>query len=290
MREVLNRPNPYKQQKRRKAFRNFLWTILVLVALYFGVGFLSHIPKLNISEVESRGLKAISAEEISASALEYLSGNTALVYSRGNKFIYSKKEINDFLLAKFPRIYRINMIEREGQKLTLDIEERQAAYVWCGQQAPLYIERFTRKECFFLDQKGFVFDRSPYFTDGVYMAFYGGLEPETEPIGQTINLQNSIEDIRLLADKLDRTIIPIHSLVVKADGQHEFLIDSYSSTGDFSRIIWNEDVALDDTYQKISATVTEPQFEAEFAEKAATLLYIDTRFKNRVFYKFKDGI
>jgi hypothetical protein len=290
MREVLNRPTPLKKQKRRKALVNLSWVVLVLISIYFGIGALSHLPRININEVEARGLKALDSHEVSLEMLRYLEGNTALVYSRSNKFIYSKKDLTEFVLEKFPRIYRVNSIERGGQSLNVDIEERQAAYAWCGHEGPAYAERFTRKDCYFVDQKGFVFDTSPYFTDGVYMAVYGGLDKSIDVIGQTIGLGNSIEGVKNIADKLQETETPIHSLVMRADGQHEFLLDIRSSYGDFSRIIWNEDVTLEETFDKIMATLSEEEFIAEFDERSEDLLYIDTRFKNRVFYKFATPI
>lgn len=287
MREVLSRPTPLKREKRKKAFARFIWAIVILVVLYVGVGLLSHLPRVSINEVETRGLKALDSHEVSGSILSYLGGNTALVYSRANIFIFSKNNVMEFVLGKYPRIYRVNMIERNSQKLVLDIEERQAAYVWCGHEAPAYSDRFIKKDCYFVDQKGFVFDNSPYFTDGVYMAIYGGLDPAAPIIGQTIDLTNSIEDIKAIARRLDDSVTPIHSLILRGDGQHEFLLDIWSNTGNFAKILWNEDVTLEETFQKINATIGEETFQAEFDKNAGTLEYIDTRFRNRVFYKFK---
>lgn len=287
MREVLSRPTPLKREKRKRAFTRFIWAIFILAALYVGAGLLSHLPRVSINQVETIGLKALDSHEVSESILSYLGGNTALVYSRGNIFIYSKNNVMDFVLSKYPRIYRVNMIERNGQKLILDIEERQAAYVWCGNEAPAYGDRFIKKDCYFVDQKGFVFDNSPYFTDGVYMAIYGGLDSEVPIIGQTINLTNSIEDIKAIARRLDDTVTPIHSLILRGDGQHEFLLDIWSTTGNFAKILWNEDITLEETFQKINAAIGEETFQTEFEKKVGTLEYIDTRFKNRVFYKFK---
>lgn len=287
MREVLNRPTPLKKQKRIKALRKFAWVIVIVVVLYFLLGLLSHLPRLNINEVETRGIKALDGHEVSQSILNYLKGNTALVYSRGNIFLYSKKEVVVFIQEKYPRVYRVNDVQRDGQKLEVDIEERQAAYVWCGHEAPEYVNRFIAKNCYFVDQKGFIFDVSPYFTDGVYLAMYGGLETDFEIIGQTIELQNSVEDIRAIVDRLKDSVTPIHSMVLKKDGQHEFLIDRLTSTGQFAKIIFNEDVTLGETLSKISTTLEEKVFTEEFAKNPETLEYIDTRFKNRVLYKFK---
>lgn len=287
MREALTRQSPVKKERQKKAFSKFLIVLIILIALFVGLGLLSHLKSLVINEVEVTGTKIIDKESVKAGVLEFLSGNQALLYARGNIFIFSKDNIVKLIKDEFPRVYEVPMIEREGQKLSISIEERDAAYLWCGAVAPAYVERFLPKDCFFLDQKGFIFDEAPFFTDGVYRVFYGGLS-EGETIGQTLNIRNSMEDMKAFAEALEEDGFRTHSIIIGGDGQHSMLLDAKSDTGDFGKILFNEDESLNDTLDKLHTAFKEEAFRSEYDLKKSYLEYIDTRFRNRVFYKFKE--
>lgn len=289
MREVLSRSSIVRQSARRRTFLKVIWFLLGLIALYIGLGLLSHIPRYRINEIEIVGTKILDDDAVSAKTLEYLSKNTGIFYARGNVFIFSKDKIVDFIKKEFPRVWQVDSVERTNQKLTVNIEEREGAYLWCGQNLPVYAERFSKKNCFFIDQEGFVFDEAPYFTDGVYLEVFGGIENPDSPIGQIIRTQNSMESIKTFIEALREEGLPIHSLVISADGQHEFLLDIVTTTGDYAKILFNETESLSDIFTKIRSAIKEEAFAEEFGEKKQTLQYIDTRFKGRVFYNFQDG-
>ncbi len=286
MRQALTRPSPIKKERRKRALSRTFILLFILGILFVGFGLLSHVPGLVIGNVEVFGTKVIDSSSVSASVSEFLSVNQALLYARGNIFLFSKSDVATLVKREFPRVYEVPVVERYGRTLSISIEERDAAYLWCGMEPPAYVDRFLPKDCFFLDQSGFVFDQAPFFTDGVYTVFYGGLV-EGEPIGQTLPTRNSMEDIRAFAEALREEGIPIHSVVLSNDGQHAMLLDAVSDTGDFARIIFNEDESLIDTLDKLYTALHEEAFINEYADMKTRLEYIDTRFRNRVFYKFK---
>lgn len=285
----MNRASPIKKIKRRKFFSKLVLFIFVLSILFIVVGFLSRLPKYSINEVEVRGTESLDGSVVASSVIESLKGYKLLVYSRASIFLYSKKEVSSFISSAFPRVYKVISIDREKQKLIISIEERHGAYTWCGHVAPTFEKRFQRDKCYFLDQEGFAFAEAPNFTEGVYLSIYGGLPIEGETIGETINLQNNITDVAKMLEILEDNDLPVHSLVLKADGQHEFLLDAYTLNGNYSRIIWNEDIPLSETLSKLGSALSEENFKEEWKEKSAYFEYIDTRFNNRVFYKFSDA-
>lgn len=286
MREVLVRQSPVKKERRKNAFSKVFIILAILVVLFIGLGLLSHLDSVVINDVEVSGVHVLDKESVRDRVLGFLSGNQAFVYARGNIFLFSKTDIATFIKSEFPRVYEVRLIEREGRTLSLDIEERDAAYLWCGAVAPVYTDRFRDRDCYFIDQKGFIFDRAPFFTDGVYIVFYGGLA-EGDPIGQTINIRNSMEDLKRFARALEEDRFAVHSIIVGNDGQHAMLLDIPSDTGDFAKILFNEDEMLNVTLNKLHTALNEPAFVEEFAVNRTRLEYVDTRFRNRVFYKFK---
>jgi hypothetical protein len=288
MRPTQSFPTPLKKVRRNKALSRFIWTLVILVVLFIGLGLLSHIPKVIIREVDVSGTKVLNGEEISQNIKEYLEGNIAIFYARGNVFLYSKNKLESFILEKFPRVYRVVEITRDGRKLNIVLEERQAAFTWCGDIAPVYALRFEKRDCYFLDQTGFIFDTSPFFTPGVYLAFYGGIKSDVEPIGQTLITQNSIMDFGRLSEVFEKLSLPIHSVVIKSDGQNEFLLNIFTTTNNYAKILFNEDIPLLEIESKIYSAVAEESFTEQFSDSDLELEYIDTRFSNRVFYKFRN--
>ena len=288
MRQAQSFPTPLKKVRRNKALSRFLWAVVILIILFIGLGLLSHIPRLRLTEIRVTGTKVINDEEVSKSVLSYLDHNVALFYARGNVFIYSKKDVAQFIEQEFPRVYEVRTITRTKQALEIDIEEREAKFTWCGNIPPAYEKRFEKRECYFMDQTGFIFDTSPFFTEGVYLAFYGGVQDSLDPIGQTIATRNRTIDFGDAAKAFEERGLPAHSVVIKPDGQNEFLLDIFSVTGDFAKILFNEDSEVADIIKKIQFAVVEEAFTEQFHDSSAQLEYIDTRFNNRVFYKFKE--
>lgn len=286
MRQVLARPSPFKKEKSIKKIKIFIFIFVFLTILFVGLGFLSHLPKIVLNNIETIGLKVINAEELEDKTLNYLSYNTALLYSKGNIFLYSEKGITEFIKKEFPRVYSVDDINREKQTLYISLEERQSAYLWCGFDEPSYDKQYLEKDCYFIDQTGFIFDKAPFFTNGVYFTFYGGVNEDSSPVGQTVVLQNSMLDLMKVVNLLKEKDIKVHSVVLKKDGQNFFLIDNKTSFGGFSKIFFNEDESIDILLEKINISLSEESFVSDFKLKSADLEYIDTRFKNRVFYKF----
>ncbi len=288
MREVVQRASPIKKEKRRRFFSKFLFFLFITVILFIGVGIVSGIPKFVINEAEVDGTESLDKAEVAQKVLASLSGKKLFFYSKANIFLFSKSELASFISKEFPRIYQIVSVNRLGQKLEVRIEERHAVYTWCGYEAPAYSSRWQRGKCYFLDQKGFAFAEAPNFSEGVYLSIYGGLSTGKTIIGETINLKNNISDVSKMLAILEDNGLPVHSLVLGPDGQHQFLLDTYSLTGDYAKILWNEDAPLNDTLQKLGAAISEEKFQNDWEERKERLLYVDTRFNNRVFYKFQN--
>ncbi len=288
MRHVAPSPSAVKVEVRRRALGRFTLGIFLLAALFFGLGALSHLPKLLITDVLVEGTRIVSPEEVSARIREYLNGNQALVYARGNIFLFSKERISSKVSELFPRIESVTSIERNGSSLIIEIKERTAAYAWCGSDAPLYEERFKSNPCYFIDHGGFIFDRAPFFTDGVYLVFYGGISDPTQPIGTTLATTSSMAQFSDFVEGLADIGLPAHSVVIGLDGQHTLLLDHPSLTGKFATLLFNEDESLISTLRKVEAAVGEADFKAVFAERPLYLEYIDTRFQGRVLYRFEE--
>lgn len=287
MRPELLRPSAIKQKRRSRSLRQLLFIFLGLVLIFIGLGALSHLPSLTITDIHVSDTKVLDKQELQNKTLEYLSGNKAFFYSRGNIFLFSKTELGLYLQESFPRIYAVSSIERNKNTLKIEIEERAPAYTWCGNSAPVFADRFKEKECFFLDQSGFIFDKAPFFTDGVYLTIYGGLSEGSEPIGETLTLASDMSSVHEFIKKTSDIGFKINSLVLLDEGQREFLLDLYTVNQDFAKVLFNKDNTLPDILDKLTTILSEEEFKKDLKLRSDKLLYIDTRFKDKVFYKFQ---
>lgn len=279
----LNKKKIASSPKVRELYRRRRQALLIKVSLFvflfaiflFGLSYLSRYPKFVIQEIEIRGAKAISKEHLETLAEEKISGNYAFIFSKKNILIYPKGSLEKALLDKFKRIQKLS-VERLGQKLIIDVEERQGEYLLCG----------SEDSCYFMDSVGFVFDKAPNFSGSVYFKIYTDafFTQGEEIIGRKFLEEEKLLGIFVFRDRISQ-IIQIDSLEAPESGEYKFNLAIGGNTlkpyiffrkeGDFNKLFENLTLALE----------TEPLL-SEFQNKA-NLEYLDLRYNNKVLYKFK---
>jgi len=287
-RNILNSPRLLElKKKRRKIFLNkvLIFTLIFLV-IFIGLAYLSRVSALNISSVEIINNKVIDTENIKNSVDIELSGFYLWFFPKKNILLYSKNSIKEKLMNEFPRIKDVNISLQEEKKLEVSITERTALYTWCGETLPEIETGSTTSECYFLDDSGYIFAEAPYFSGEVYFKFFGSINQKNESfVGSSfypdtfqkiISFKNTLEDIKLK---------PV-ALLMAEDGNIKMFLSSETSVmgpvilfqtdSDFKKIVENLETALD----------TDP-LKTNFKDKYSLLEYIDLRFGNRVYYKFK---
>lgn len=274
------------KERRNKSFVKFLWLLLLFIIFLIGLAFLSRIDSLAIKSVSVSGNEIIEKEDLESQVFKSLSENVFLIFSGKNKLLYSKKNLISDLKKEFPRILDVR-VERNKQEVVLKIRERERAYLWCGEASPDFQDRFLERECYFLDNSGFIFDKSPQFSTGVYFTFYSKIE-DKNPIGQYILDFEFLKNINLLVDAVEDKGLPVHSLLEKEEGQYELLFNIETLLSDYPKLMFTSDQTIDEVYNKFISIVDENPFKKDFLEKGNKLEYIDARFKNRIFYRFAD--
>ncbi|HBB44215.1 MAG: hypothetical protein UW27_C0003G0043 [Parcubacteria group bacterium GW2011_GWA1_44_13] len=257
--------------------------ILVLLGLIFFVagGGVSHNKKWQIIQINVEGANAVSTDEVRAIALDKIIGNYFLVYARNNSHLFPVGEINQTLLHTFPRIASVSAVRDDEHTITINISERKPYALWC-------VEEPSSKDCWFIDEGGFVFDKAPEFSKGVYIEVYGKLVEKKagEPLraslpydrfaianGFTKLLRENIgKPFRIYIKSEDEIEVTIHT-----SAKHPFLADvvmRFKDTSDPANLVNNLEKAI----------LT--QFPNNIAPKKK-LQYIDMRFGNKVIFGFE---
>ncbi len=280
-RDVLNAPrlNELKRRRRRGVVNKILILLLGLSAIFALLTYLSRLEKLNISEVEISGNKVIDTEIIKSEIEKQISGKYFWLFPKTNILFYPQKTIRQELQAKFSRLKEINLSIKDNKILEVNLIERTPSYTWCG-TTKLESNSNNSPKCYFMDSEGYIFDEAPYFSSGVYFRFYGSAEINT------YFLENKFKDIISLKNEIETFELNPQAFQLNDKGIGEFSL----SPGSYwtPTIIFN----LDSDFAKIAenlhtALLTEP-LKSKIKNNYSSLLYIDLRFDNKVYYKFSN--
>ena len=288
-RDFLNSPRLLEIQKRRHKifFRQMLFWFIGFAIIFFALVQISKLDKLNIREINIIGNKIIDTEMIKQVVDDELAGKYLWLFPRTNLFFYPKNDIENALTEKFKRLKNINFSIRDNKILEISVEERRAEYVWCG-ETPTDAELPSSNKCYFLDSSGYIFDEAPYFSGEVYFKFYGltNTFSSSGPIG-TFFQETNFNQVISFIDTLKSINIKPVALYVMPSGDAKIYLDRAKASTLQPEILFK----VESDFQKLienlqSALLVEPLL-SDFKNKYASLLYIDLRFGNKVYYKFR---
>lgn len=259
--------------------------IIGILSLLFFVtgGGISQNDKWKIDKIKVSGASVVSSEAIMALAREKLIGNYYFVYARGNSYLFPRHELEAALLDVFPRLASVRAERADAHTVAITVNERSPFALWCGEA---YLQE-TRElnNCWFIDDTGFVFDRAPVFSKGVYLEIYGGIAN----VQNNDILRRTIVHNRFVpAYNFERAIkkevgIPIR-IIIKPDGEYATIVRSsthYPILKDVE-IRFNDGQDAKTLVNNLLAALP-VQFPAG-VEPKKKLLYIDLRFDNKVIF------
>lgn len=286
------------KKKKRKIFKNKMLLVSGLfVILFVGLCFISRIERISINTVTVSGNKIIDTELIKNIAEEKLEGNYLWVIPKRNLLLYPKHAILKELSDQYKRLTDIEIKVDGTQTLEINVKERVGLYTWCGENLPEEGVPLEDVKCYFMDRAGYIFDQAPFFSGDVYLKFFG-------PIGdiQEIDFEsNSILEnpaghyfipslfarIVLFEDSLSDMGLRPMALFVSNSNEMEFYLESTGSIHSMPKIIFNQNADFIKLAENLDAALTTPPLQTDFKTKYKSLQYIDLRFGNKVYYKFK---
>jgi len=239
-------------------------TLVALIALVGGAGYVTHIDRLEVNSVEIAGIERVPETSVRGVFDALVFDRDFHIFSRRNLFIYPKESVAEILLRDLPRIETVH-IERTSllsQAVRITVNEREALHRWCNE-----------KRCYLMDAEGFIF--APSEGEQTQRVFEGGLGPG-DPIGQTF-LPTKLRHVEALSDALGTVGLELASIVVLSDTELSFrLKDSFEVR-----------VPLAMDQHALEETLLLALQSESLKEDQATLEYIDLRYGNRVYFKHK---
>jgi cell division septal protein FtsQ len=267
-----------KRQKRIFYAKVYLGSFL-LVALLVGLVFLSRNQKIQIEKVNIYGNSAITTEEIMQLVDSELTGKYLFVIPKHNIFLYPKSRIERSISRNFLRISDVEIKIDNLKEITITVVEREGKYLWCSPPTDEGGEK-----CYFADETGYMFDEAPYFSGNTYFKFTGGFAEAEEKLGQFILLKDEFLRLIKFYEGTSEAISPIKltALEIGNNGDYKF-----SMEGTEGKIIFKKENDFEKILENLNSAVSGDPLKTDLAEKLKSLLYVDLRFDNKVYFKFQ---
>lgn len=253
---------------RKKKRLKIILSLFACAAFLAGVFFFFHASFFKIKEIAIKGNDSISVEVLRDKVAERLNGSYYGIFPRDNIFFIPKEEIKKDILSGIPRVKNIRLDRKIFfRNLAVEITERQNGGILC-----------RREVCSFVDEDGFVFEKAPYFSGGVYLRFFDERVASSSSIAKGENILPSGEFKKLI--DFDEIISKVGMDISKIILKKEEIYELYTAEG--WRVLADSQNTQNDLFRNLTVALD------EIKDERLKLDYIDLRFGNRVFYKFKE--
>lgn len=250
------------------------WVALPLLLLA-GIGFLMLMrqPWFFIESLTIEGTRSLDKDTVFNKSRDYLNSSWAGLMPRKNILFFSKSNLKDWITTEFPTIEHVDVSFPEKKQVALRIHEKKPFAVWCQD-----------KDCFFIDDLGMIYGKSPIFSDGVFKIISG--EPLENPIGKFFTDDAGQREVRNLIKVLEQ--VPMHILALELGNEIHVRVDKIGETpvnAQTTLMIAHEyDPGV--LREVLTLLLADPVFAKALKEKGSALEYLDLRTPGKMYYKF----
>lgn len=119
-----------------------IFLLLFSIGIFYVLAFSNF---FKIKNIEISGAKKLDQETVRNFVAEEIKRSDRYYLPSENFFILDREEIDKKILEQFPQIKTVTTHKKFPSGLTVQIEEKESALIWC------------RKKCFFVNPQGFAF-------------------------------------------------------------------------------------------------------------------------------------
>lgn len=245
-------------------------SIFGIVAIIALPAFLLRLSFWNIKTIEVSGIKAVSETEVRLATEKQLQGTYVGLFPRSNTLIYPQSAIEENVQASLQRVDGVTVRRKSLTSIEVSISERAPVALWCSNA--------SSSDCYFLDRTGLVFDRSPEFSNNVYVTYSGNITDE--PIGKFF--ADSAEFSRVQDFVQATKSFALSPISVSAMPNNDYKI----SLPKGEEILFTTRESLEETVSNLQSVLSDPKLSVRSGD-SLSVTSIDLRFGNKVFFKKK---
>ncbi len=268
-----------RRQRRKNLQNKILYIAIISLVLVVVFVSLTNLNKLKIKNIEISGNKVVDTEVIDQIIRDSLKGSYLYIIPKSNFLFLPKEQIVENLTNTYGRLKDISFKITNTESMHISLGEREGKYIWCGDELN-EISLNEENPCSFMDNSGYVFDVAPFFSGNVYFRFFGKLNNKNfalEDWNKIISLKESITNMGL----------KIVAMYIKTDGDIEIYLSSNLPLYQAPEIRLKKDFVLEKIVGNLGAAITTEPLVSDLKNKNKTLDYIDLRFGNKVYFKFR---
>ncbi len=176
------------ERKRKKLLRIALISFGAVLILVLVPILVVRIPFLSIKTINIIGTKTVDAVKVEEFIRTTISESYLKVLPRATFLTVNKKGLKKQILHEFPPLSDLKISLHVPNIIEISVSEREPFALWCRDEE-IADSDALKKECFFFDDKGFIYGRSPVFSSPVYVEYRNAVEGE--PIGERVSTQEN---------------------------------------------------------------------------------------------------
>lgn len=254
-----------KKKKRRKTIIRLIFAFLFLVVVCALIIWSFYFDYFRIKNINIEGNSFIEKEKIIENINSSISGKYFYLIPKNNILIASKKEIANNLLNNFLRVKSADVSKKLPDGLIIKIEERNPLALLCED-----------KNCFFIDDTGYVFEESPFFSGDIFMKFIDQRNERNFSANTKILSEEEFRNLINFSESLSKDGIKISGVILKNEGLYEF------HTSEEWYILLSQRSNYKVSFDNLKIALNE-----QIKEKRPELEYVDLRLQNKVFFKYR---
>lgn len=256
-----------------KAIWYALAAFIALGILSAGVWYFINLPYFRVDRIDVSGVYQLPALDIERAAREALAGKQWFIFPKNNFFLISSYRTRDHLREAFPQAAKISVEKKFPNRLIVAVEERTLWGVVCTRPDAA----LPPESCFYIDRRGMAYEELASVEGWLIPIIY---IPEKSALGTRVVPEATLD----FFNQAKGALVAINGNLI--------LLAVSSSTPSDIRLTLSEnwDILVSSSrppseWMKILRTV----LDKDIGDKRSNLEYVDLRFGNKVFYKFKNG-
>lgn len=271
-----------KKMKNKRRLLGFL-VLLVIVGGFFSLLNLNffRLTTFNILGQTSQDLLAIKQ-----TINKELNGRYLFVVPKNSVFFFSKTNLESLLEQKFPGLQSVEVGSPNLNTLAIRLADRDSKVLWCNVWE-------KSKICFYLNDEGLVYQAAPNFSDSIIMEFDS--EIPVRKLNTKVIDSGDLVQAKLFLNFLKTVLtgwpasepgFKLSQVKVLPLQDFEATIISSTDPGNSWKLFFNTGASADKLITNFHSLIKDPTLTKDWS-KTKSLDYLDLRFDNKVFYKFK---